>query len=74
MNTILGAMISALIPLIGSVSALFAANQLLEFGDIPTAAWVVIGATGLMSFLKGTQSLTIRRAINKVTNTGDGGI
>ena len=74
MNTIIGAIISALIGFIGGVAALFASNQQLEFAGVPTAAWVVLGGTALVAFLKGTQSLTVRRAINKITQSGDGGI
>jgi len=73
MNVILGALISAAIPFIGGVMLLFSADASLEFSDILTASWVTLCGTALVAFLKGTQSLTVRRVINKVTNTGDGG-
>jgi len=74
MNVFLGALISALIPLVSSIVAIFASNPELEFSGITTAAWVAIVGGGIVAFLKGTQSITIRRLISKATKSRDGGI
>ena len=74
MNVILGALISALILLVSSIVALFVANPSLEFSGITQATWVVVGGGAVIAFLKGTQSQTVRRLINRATKSGDGGI
>lgn len=74
MNTIIGALIAALILFGSSIVTLFVNNPSMEFADISTAVWVsLLGGAGI-AFLKDYQALTVRRAANKVTGSGDGGI
>lgn len=74
MNTIVSALVAALILFISSIVTLFTSDATLEFADITTATWVSVGGGALVAFLKDYQAITSRRLINKVTNTGDGGI
>lgn len=74
MNTLVGALIAALILFGSSVVTLFTNNPDLTFAQLSTATWVsLIGGAGV-AFLKDYQALSARRLINKVTGTGDGGI
>ena len=74
MNTIIGAVIAALILFLSSMVTLFTNDPTLEFDGISTAVWVSIGGGAAIAFLKDYQSLTARRFINKATKSGDGGI
>ena len=74
MNTIIGAIIAALILFLSSMVTLFTNDPTLEFDGISTAVWVSIGGGAAIAFLKDYQSLTARRFINKATKSGDGGI
>lgn len=74
MNTIIGAAIAALILFGSSTITLFTNNPDLTFADLTTATWVSLVGGAAVAFLKDYQALTSRRLINRVTNTGDGGI
>ncbi len=74
MNTLVGAVIAALILFGSSLVTLFTSNPDLTFGQISTAAWVSLLGGAALAFLKDYQSLTTRRLVNKVTGSGDGGI
>jgi hypothetical protein len=74
MNTIIGAVVAALILFASSIVTLFTADPNLTFADITTATWVSVVGGGLIAFLKDYQALSTRRLVNKLTNSGDGGI
>ncbi len=73
LNTILGALVAALILFLTGMLALFQTPGVESVGDIGQIAWIVLGVGALISFLKDFQSISTRRLINKVTGTGDGG-
>ena len=70
-ETISGAVIAALISFGNALLALFMNDTSMTFGAITQAAWVgmIVGAS--VQFLKDYQSLSTRRAIGKLTGTGD---
>ena len=72
-NTLIGALIAALILFGTNLMTLFAENPELTFADIKTSAWVSIIVGALVAFLKDYQAISTRRLVNKVTGTGDGG-
>lgn len=74
MNTIIGAVVAALILFVSSIVTLFTANPNLTFADITTATWVSVGGGALVALFKDYQALTTRRLVDKLTNSGDGGI
>jgi len=74
MNTIVGALIAALILFGSSVVTLFTQDPTLTFADLTTSAWVSLVGGAAVAFLKDYQALTTRRLVNKVTGSGDGGI
>jgi len=74
MNTIVGALVAALILFVSSIVTLFTNNPEMTWGMITTATWVSLVGGALAAFLKDYQALTVRRTVNKVTGTGDGGI
>jgi len=73
MNTLIGALIAALILFGSTVVTLFTNNPDLTFADITTAAWVSLIGGAAVAFLKDYQSISTRRLVNKVTGAGDGG-
>ena len=73
LNTILGALVAALILFLTGMLALMQTPGVASVGDIGQIAWIVLGVGALISFLKDFQSISARRLINKVTGTGDGG-
>lgn len=73
-NTLVGALIAALILFGSSVVTLFTNNPDMTFADLSTATWVSLVGGAAVAFLKDYQALTTRRLVNKVTGTGDGGI
>lgn len=74
MNTIIGAVVAALILFISSIVTLFTNDPTLTFADLSTAAWVSMVGGAAVAFLKDYQALTTRRLVNKITSSGDGGI
>lgn len=73
-NTWSGAIFAGIINGATALGVLFADNPDLEFSDIRTAAWVGLATGIIIQVAKDFQALTTRRAINKITGTGDGGI
>ena len=73
MNTLIGALVAALVLFMSSMVTLFTNDPTLEFSQISTAVWVSIVGGAAVAFLKDYQSLSTRRVINNFTGTGDGG-
>lgn len=73
-NTLTGALIAALILFGSSVVTLFTNNVDMTFADLSTATWVSLLGGAAIAFLKDYQALTVRRTVNKISGTGDGGI
>ena len=73
LNTIIGALVAALILFLTGMLALLQTPGVASVGDIGQIAWIVLAVGALVSFLKDFQSISTRRLINKVTGTGDGG-
>jgi len=73
MNTIVGALIAALILFGSSIVTLFTSNPDMTFADISTAAWVSLVGGAAVAFLKDYQAISTRRLVNKITSSGDGG-
>jgi hypothetical protein len=73
-NTLTGALIAALILFGSSVVTLFTSNPDLTFADLTTATWVSLVGGAAVAFFKDYQALTVRRTVNKISGTGDGGI
>lgn len=74
MNTIIGALIAALILFGSSVVTLFTNNPDMTFADLTTATWVSLLGGAAIAFLKDYQALTARRMASKITGSADGGI
>lgn len=72
-NTILGAVVAALILIVSSIVTLFASDPALTFGTISQGTWVAILGGGLVAFLKSFNTINVRRLTNKITHSGDGG-
>jgi hypothetical protein len=53
---------------------LFTSNPELTFADLTTATWVSLVGGAAVAFFKDYQALTVRRTVNKISGTGDGGI
>jgi hypothetical protein len=73
MNTIIGALIAALIAFGTGAIALLTQEGVQNLSDISTVAWLVLGIGAGITFLKDFQAISTRRIINTVTHTGDGG-
>ena len=73
MNTIIGALIAALVLFLSSLITLFIENPELTFSAIRQATWVSIAGGALVAFLKDFQAIWTRRQINRITQAGDGG-
>ncbi len=73
-NTLVGALIAALILFTSTVVTLFTNNPDLTFAQLSTATWVSLLGGAAVAFFKDYQALTTRRLVNKVTGSGDGGI
>ncbi|WP_455363608.1 hypothetical protein [[Eubacterium] cellulosolvens] len=72
-NTLVGALVAALILFISSIVTLFTNDPTMTFQEIGQATWVSIVGGAAVAFLKDYQAITTRRLINKVTKAGDGG-
>lgn len=66
-NTIIGALIAALILFISSIVTLFTENPDLTFEAIRQSTWVSIIGGAVVAFLKDYQALSTRRLVSKVT-------
>ena len=72
-NTLVGALIAALILFISTVVTLFTNNPDLTFAQLSTATWVSLLGGAAVAFFKDYQAISTRRLVNKVTGSGDGG-
>jgi len=73
LNTIVGALIAALILFFTGMLALLQTEGVQTISDIGQVAWIVLGVGALISFLKDYQAISTRRLVNKITGSGDGG-
>jgi len=73
LNTIVGAVIAALILFFTGMLALLQTEGVETISDIGQIAWIVLGVGALVSFLKDYQAISTRRLVNKITGSGDGG-
>jgi hypothetical protein len=73
-NTILGALIAAIIVGLTAALVLLTGPNVTSLADITGLQWVVLGIGVALAFFKDFQALTVRRLANKVTGSGDGGI
>ncbi|HUW45330.1 MAG TPA: hypothetical protein VMW50_05975 [Dehalococcoidia bacterium] len=73
LNTIIGALIAALVLFMSNITTLFMENPDLTFAVIKQSAWVSICGGAFVAFLKDYQAISTRRLVNKVTKNGDGG-
>jgi len=71
-ETVLGALIAALIGFFTAVLALLSQEGVTALSDIGQIPWVIASVGALISFLKDYQALSTRKAIAKVTGTGGG--
>ena len=74
MNTIIGALIAAIITGLTAALVLLQGPDVTSLADITSLQWVVLLIGTLLAFFKDFQALTVRRLANKVTSSGDGGI
>ena len=72
-NSLIGALIAALILFISSITTLFVENPELTFGMIKQSSWVSIVGGAIVAFLKDYQAISTRRLVNRFTRSGDGG-
>ena len=73
MNTVIGALIAAIITGLTAALALLQGEGVTQLSDISTIQWIVLGIGVALAFFKDFQAITVRRLANRVTNTGDGG-
>ncbi len=73
MNTILGAFIATVIALLTAALALLSGPGVTSLGDITGLQWTILIVGGAITFGKDFQTITVRRLVNKVTGSGDGG-
>jgi len=73
MNTIIGALIAAIITGLTAALALLQGEGVTQLSDISTIQWVVLAIGVALAFFKDFQAITVRRLANKVTHSGDGG-
>ncbi len=71
-ETITGAFVATLIAFVTAFLALLQTPGIDGISDIPESAWWVLLGGGAVTFLKDYQALSARRAISKLTGTGDG--
>ena len=69
-ETIIGALIAALIGMFTAILALLVQDGVASIGDIAQISWIVVGIGALISFLKDYQAITARKVIAKLTGGG----
>lgn len=70
-ETIGGAVIAAGILFLTGMLALLTQEGVTEIGDISQLSWIVLGVGALIGFGKDFQTLSVRRALANVTNSGN---
>lgn len=73
MNTIIGALIAAIISFGNALLAMFLNDPDLTFAMIRQAAWVGLIGGFVVQFFKDYQAITTRRMVSNLTGSGDGG-
>lgn len=73
MNTILGAFVATIIALFTAALALLSGEGVTSLSDISGLQWTILLVGGVLTFSKDFQTITVRRLVNKVTGSGDGG-
>ncbi|MGI9251030.1 MAG: hypothetical protein ACR2PR_07505 [Pseudohongiellaceae bacterium] len=68
-ETVIGALIAAVIGVGTAFLALMNQEGVTVVGDISQKAWIVLGIGGLLAFLKDFQSITTRRALATMTGS-----
>ena len=69
-ETVLGALIAALIAFFTAVLALLTQDGVTSLGDIGQVPWVVAFVGALISFLKDYQAISTRKLLSRVTGSG----
>lgn len=72
-NTLTGAAISGAITFLVGATALLQTQEVAVVTDISQAEWLVLTFGSLISFLKDAQAVRVRRMVNRVTHSNDGG-
>lgn len=72
MNTVIGALIAAIITGLTATLALLTGADVGALSDVSPLQWIVLAIGVLLAFFKDLQAVSARRLINEVTNTGDG--
>ena len=73
MNTIVGALVAAMIAGLTAALALLSGENITSVSDISALQWIILSIGIAITFAKDFQTITVRRLVNKVTNSGDGG-
>lgn len=73
MNTVIGALIAALISGLTATLVVLNGEAVVQLSDVTPLQWTILGIGIAITFLKDYQSISTRRLVNKVTKTGDGG-
>jgi len=70
-ETLGGAVIAALVLFVTGFLAVFQQESVVSARDITEATWWILGGGAALSFLKDYQSLTVRRSLANMTNSGN---
>lgn len=73
MNTIIGALIAAIIAGLTAALALLSGENVNSLADISSIQWVILAIGIAITFFKDFQAISTRRGLNKLTGSGDGG-
>ena len=85
MNSLIGALIAGIIAFITGGTALMmgevctvtdgveVCRSIQSVSEISQVQWLILAGGAMLTFLKDWQAISVRRGINKVTKTGDGG-
>lgn len=71
-NTVIGALIAAVITFGSGALALLTQDGVNNVSDISALTWIVLSLGTGLAFLKDFQAIWTRMMINKVTKSGDG--
>jgi len=73
MNTIVGALIAAVIAGLTAALAVLSGDTVTSLSDVSPLQWVILGIGVAITFFKDYQAISTRRLVSKVTGSGDGG-
>ena len=71
-QTVIGALIAAVITGLTAALTLLTGENVTKIGDISQLQWIVLGIGVALAFFKDFQAITTRKLIGKVTGTGEG--